>query len=74
MSAKYYYLWSPGNVFGAVQTLVQLLQIFAYMCFVGRALTATISTILRMCLTNMAMRSLSSSWDNRAMGHEQLGW
>jgi len=28
-------------VLGAVQTLVQLLQIFAYMCLVGRALTAT---------------------------------
>lgn len=41
MSAKYYYLWSPGSVLGAVQTLVQLLQIFAYMCLVGRALTVT---------------------------------
>lgn len=26
---------------GAVQTLVQLLQIFAYMCLVGRALAVT---------------------------------
>lgn len=41
MSAKYYYLWSPGSVLGAVQTLVQLLQIFAYMRLVGRALTVT---------------------------------
>lgn len=41
MSAKYYYLWSPGSVLGAVQTLVQLLQIFACMCLVGQPLTVT---------------------------------
>lgn len=41
MSAKYYYLWSLGSALGAVQTLVQLLQIFAYMCLVGRALAVT---------------------------------
>lgn len=41
MSAKYYYLWSPGGVLGAVQTPVQLLQIFASMCLVGGALTVT---------------------------------
>lgn len=41
MSAKYYYLWSPGSVLGAVQTPVQLLQIFASMCLVGQAPAAT---------------------------------
>lgn len=86
-------LWVPSIIIYGVRAVCLVLckhwsSYYKYLLICAykaeHSLLHVISTILRMCLTNMAVRRLSSSWDDRAMEREQawywstriqtLGW